>query len=122
MEFLLQKGVGILAIGLPIIIVGIVFYFDYKKNQDKNKTLIELAKSFQNKDQIEGLLNSFETKKTSSLQMKRGGINTLFTGIGFFLFGLFFLGHILKGVGALITFIGLGVFLAGYLFPDKEEN
>ena len=38
------------------------------------------------------------------------------------LFGMFFLGDILRGAGALVTCIGLGIFLGGYLFPDKEES
>jgi len=49
-------------------------------------------------------------------------MSTLFVGIGLYFFGMFFLGDILRGVGALVTCIGLGIFLGGYLFPDKEDK
>ena len=54
--------------------------------------------------------------------MKRGGLTTLFVGVGLFLFGLFFLGNILRGAGLLVLCIGLGVFLAGLFFPDQSES
>ncbi len=47
---------------------------------------------------------------------------TLFTGVGLFLFGVFFLGSILKGVGALVASIGLGQIIAGYLYPNTSEE
>ena len=46
----------------------------------------------------------------------------LFTGIGLFLFGVFFLGFILKGVGALVAAIGVGQIIAGYLYPNTSEE
>ena len=39
-----------------------------------------------------------------------------------FLFGVFFLGLILKGVGALVASIGLGQIIAGYLYPNTSEE
>ena len=47
---------------------------------------------------------------------------TLFTGVGLFLFGVFFLGSILKGVGALVAAIGAGQIIAGYLYPNTSEE
>ena len=47
---------------------------------------------------------------------------TLFTGLGLFLFGVFFLGSLLKGVGALVAAIGLGQIIAGYLYPNTSEE
>ena len=38
------------------------------------------------------------------------------------LFGKIFIGPILKGVGALITAIGLGQIIAGYLYPNTSEE
>ena len=46
----------------------------------------------------------------------------MFTGLGLFLFGVFFLGSVLKGVGALVAAIGLGQIIAGYLYPNTSEE
>ena len=117
-----QQSIGFLAVAMPIIIIAIVFYFAYRINQDKNRTLLEISKNLQDAEQIAKLTEAIGSKKTSSLQLKRGGMSTLFVGIGLYLFGMFFLGDILRGAGALVTCIGLGIFLGGYLFPDKEEK
>lgn len=122
MEFLENQAIGLLAVGLPVIIVAIVFFFDYRKSQDKNRALIEVSKNLNDPEQIKDFFGSLEPKKTSALQLKRSGMSTLFVGIGLYLFGLFFLGHILRGVGALVACIGLGVLLSGYFFPDKEDQ
>jgi hypothetical protein len=36
--------------------------------------------------------------------------------------GVFFLGPVLKGVGALVAAIGLGQIIAGYLYPNTSEE
>ena len=46
----------------------------------------------------------------------------MFVGIGLFLFGFFFLGSLLKGVGALVAAIGVGQVIAGYLYPNTSEE
>ena len=116
-----QQSIGFLAVGMPIIIIAIVFFFAYRINQDKNRTLLEISKNITDSEQLAKLSDALGSKKTSALQLKRSGMSTLFVGIGLYLFGLFFLGHILRGVGALVACIGLGVLLSGYLFPDKED-
>jgi hypothetical protein len=35
---------------------------------------------------------------------------------------VFFLGNILKGVGALVGTIGIGQIIAGYLYPNTSEE
>ena len=47
---------------------------------------------------------------------------TLFVGICLILFGIFFLGDILIGVGALVFAIGAGQIIAGYLYPRESEE
>ena len=114
--------VSIIAVTMPILIVGLVLFFDYRKTQDKNRTLIEIAKNANDAGKIEDLIRSLDPPKATSIQMKRGGLTTLFVGVGLFLFGLFFLGNILRGAGLLVLCIGLGVFLAGLFFPDQNEK
>ena len=114
--------VSIIAVAMPILIVGLVLFFDYLKTQDKNRTLLEIAKNASDTAKIEELIQSLQPPKAISVQMKRGGITTLFVGVGLFLFGLFFLGNILRGAGLLVLCIGLGIFLAGLFFPDQTES
>ncbi len=47
---------------------------------------------------------------------------TLFTGVGLFLFGVFFLGSVLKGVGALVAAIGSGQLIAGDVYPNTSKE
>ena len=68
------------------------------------------------------MLKIFEERKKEPIDYRRNGVITLFTGAGFFLFGVFFLGNIMKAVGALIFLIGLGTLIAGYLYPNTSEE
>ena len=73
---------------------------------------------------IERVLKSHKTneRKKQPIDYRRTGVITLFTGVGFFLFGIFFLGSILKGVGSLVALIGVGQIVAGYLYPNTSEE
>ena len=107
---------------IPIIIVFIVFYFQAKENRDKYNALIEVSKNVEDPDVVEDLLNNFKEEKKSPRDYRRDGVTTLFTGIGLYLFGEFFLGSLLKGVGALVSTIGVGLIIAGYLYPRESEE
>ena len=61
-------------------------------------------------------------EKKEPIDFRRTGVVTLFTGVGLFLFGVLFLGSVLKGVGALVASIGLGQIIAGYLYPNTSEE
>jgi hypothetical protein len=122
MELLNEQGIGLLAVGMPIIIIAVVFFFIARMDRDKNQTILQISRNINDPEQLAKLSEVLGTKKTSALQLKRSGMSTLFVGIGLYLFGLFFLGHILRGVGALVACIGLGVLLSGYFFPDKEDQ
>jgi len=63
-----------------------------------------------------------EERKRQPIDYRRTGVITLFTGVGLFLFGIFFLGSILKGVGSLVALIGVGQIVAGYLYPNTSEE
>ena len=61
---------------------------------------------------------SWSSKKPLNIKPK---IKTLlFLIFGLFLFGIFFLGSILKGIGALVGTIGVGMVIAGYLYPNTS--
>ena len=110
---------GILA---GIIIPVSVFVWLYLEGKDKNKTILEISKNLDDPSKIEDMLSILEERKKEPIDFRRTGVVTLFTGIGLFLFGVFFLGSVLKGVGALIAAIGVGQVIAGYLYPNTSEE
>jgi hypothetical protein len=105
-----------------IIIPIAVFIWLYKEGKHKRESIIEIANNLDNPDQVEKLINIFEERKKEPLDYRRSGVITLFVGFGLFLFGIFFLGDILKGVGALVAAIGIGQIIAGYLYPNTSEE
>ena len=94
----------------------------YFESKDKNKTILEISKNISDPSQVEGLINLLDERKKEPIDYRRTGVVTLFVGIGLFLFGVFFLGSILKGVGALVAAIGVGQIIAGYLYPNTSEE
>ena len=114
----MDEVTGWIAILLPAIIVFVVFFFAYKMQKSKNEALIEVANNLQDANDIRDLLDAMHEKK-KLIEYRRTGVITLFAGIGLFLFGIFFIGDILKGVGLLVTAIGIGQLIAGYLYPNE---
>mgnify|MGYP003320947820 FL=1 len=105
-----------------IIVPVAVFIWLYKEGKHKRESIIEIANNLDNPDQVEKLIDIFEERKKEPLDYRRSGVVTLFVGVGLFLFGIFFLGDILKGVGALVAAIGIGQIIAGYLYPNTSEE
>jgi len=105
-----------------IIIPVSVFIWQYKDAKNKRVAVIEISKNLHDPAKVEELLNIFEERKKEPIDYRRGGVITLFVGIGLFFLGFYFLGSILKGVGALVGLIGVGVMIAGYLYPNTEKE
>ena len=99
-----------------------VFVWLYLESKDKNKTILEISKNIDDPSKLQGLINLLDVRKKEPIDYRRSGVVTLFVGIGLFLFGIFFLGNILKGVGALVAAIGIGQIIAGYLYPNTSEE
>ena len=114
--------VPVLGIMTGIIVAVSVFIWLYFESKDKNKTILEISKNIDDPSKIEDLIGMLDERKKEPIDYRRTGVVTLFTGVGLFLFGVFFLGSILKGVGALVAAIGAGQILAGYLYPRESEE
>jgi len=114
--------IPILGILVGIIIPVSVFVWIYLLSKDKNKTILEISKNLDDPSKVQGLIDLLEDRKKEPIDYRRTGVVALFTGIGLFLFGVFFLGFILKGVGALVAAIGVGQIIAGYLYPNTSEE
>lgn len=117
------------AIIIPVMgmLVGIiiplgVFFWQYKDAKGKRQAVVEIAKHLDDPTKVEELLNIFEERKKEPIDYRRGGVITIFVGAGLFALGYFFLGAILKGVGAFVALIGVGTMIAGYLYPNTEKE
>ena len=114
--------IPVLGIMTGIIIPVSVFIWLYFESKDKNKTILEISKNIDDPSKIEDLISMLDERKKEPIDYRRAGVVTLFTGVGLFLFGVFFLGAILKGIGALVTTIGVGQIIAGYLYPRESQE
>ena len=114
--------VPVLGIMTGIIVPISVFVWLYLESKDKNKTILEITKNIDDPSKVEDLIGMLDDRKKEPIDYRRTGVVTLFTGVGLFLFGVFFLGSILKGVGALVAAIGIGTIIAGYLYPNTSEE
>ena len=85
--------------------------------------LLRLLKPLMIRSKVEELLEALDgEKKKEPIEYRRGGTITIFVGIGLYLLGVTALGSILKGVGLLVATIGVGTFVAGYLFPNDSTG
>jgi len=99
-----------------------VFVWLYFESKNKRDSVIEVAKNLDNPEQVEKLMAIFDERKKEPIDYRRGGLITMFVGIGIFLLGYVALGIVFKGVGLLVGAIGLGTLLAGYLYPNTSEE
>ncbi len=114
--------IPLFGISVGIIVPLAVFYWQYHETKLKNETILEISKHLDDPAKLEELIGIFDERKKEPIDYRRNGVTTLFTGIGLYLFGVFFLGPLLKGVGALVATIGVGLIIAGYLYPYTSEE
>ena len=116
--------VPVLGVLTGIIIPLGVFVWLYLSDKNKNETILEMAKQIDDPEEIKELIRTLNSgdKPQKPIDYRRTGEVTLFVGIGLILFGIFFLGDILIGVGALVVAIGAGQIIAGYLYPRESEE
>ena len=117
-EVLIPTLAGSTGIIIPIA----VFIWQYYYAKGKRETVVEISKHLNDPSKLEELLQIFDERKKEPIDYRRGGVITIFVGAGLFFLGYFFLGSILKGVGALVGLIGVGTMIAGYLYPNTEKE
>ena len=105
-----------------IIIPIAVFIWQYYDAKGKREAVVEISKHLNDPSKLEELLQIFDERKKEPIDYRRGGVITIFVGAGLYCLGVFFLGSILKGVGALVGLIGVGTLIAGYLYPNTEKE
>ena len=68
------------------------------------------------------MINLFEERKKEPIDYRRNGVIAIFVGIGLYALGAIAIGAILEGIGALVSLIGVGSLLAGYLYPNTGKE
>ena len=114
--------IPILGILTGIIIPVSVFIWLYYEGQGKRETALEIAKHMDDPSKVEELLGIFDERKKEPIDYRRGGVITIFVGIGIYLLGVAAMGSFFEGVGRLVGAIGVGIMIAGYLYPNTCEE
>ena len=108
------------AILMPVGLIFVIFFFVNKMDRNKYNAIIEVSKNIDDSSKIEEILDTLNDKK-KPIDYRRGGVITLFVGVGLFLFGATSI-DILRGVGLLVAAIGVGSIIAGYLYPNDSAE
>ena len=119
---IMEDLIPILGVLTGIVVPIAVFIWLYHDEKNKRQTVLEIAKQIDNPDKLEQLLHIFDERKKNPIDYRRGGVITIFVGIGLYFFGYIAIGFILEGVGALVGLIGVGTLIAGYLYPNTVKE
>ena len=122
MQYQTELIIPILGIISGMVVPIAVFLWLYHDSKNKRATIIEISKNLDDKSKLDELLKIFDERKKEPIHYRRNGVITLFSGIGLFIFGVFFLGNIMQAVGALVSLVGLGTIIAGYLYPNTGKE
>ena len=114
--------IPILGISVGIIVPISVFIWLYFEAKDKNRTILEISKNIDDPAKIEDLLKMLDERKKEPIDYRRGGLITLFVGLGIYLLGVIAMGQLFEGIGFLVGAIGVGTMLAGYMYPNTSEE
>ena len=118
----MESLIPIFGILSSVVIPVAVFIWLYYEGKGKRETILEISKNINDSSKVEELLKIFEERKKEPIDYRRNGVITIFVGIGLYLLGYIALGSILKGVGALVSVIGIGTMIAGYLYPNTGKE
>ena len=118
----MSELVPILGVSTGIIIPIAVFIWLYFEQKEKNRTLLEIAKHIDDPTKLEEFLHVMDERKKEPIDYRRGGVITIFVGIGLYLLGYTVMVAFIEGVGLLVSAIGVGTMIAGYLYPNTSEE
>ena len=114
--------IPLFGISVGIIVPLAVFYWQYHETKQKNETIIEISKNIDDPSKLEDLLGMLDERKKEPIDYRRGGIITIFVGIGICLLGYAAMGSFFVGIGYLVGAIGIGTMVAGYFYPSTSEE
>ena len=114
--------IPILGISVAIIVPISVFIWQYFEVKDKNRTILEISRNIDDPAKLQDLLSILDERKKEPIDYRRGGLITLFVGVGIYLLGNLAMGRLFEGAGLLVGAIGVGTMLAGYMYPNTSEE
>ena len=114
--------IPILGLLTGIIVPIAVFIWLYLEGKGKRETILEIAKHMDDSSKVEDLLGIFDERKKQPIDYRRGGVITLFVGLGIYLLGATVMGPLFEGIGLLVGAIGIGTMIAGYLYPNTSAE
>ena len=118
----MEQLITLAGISVGIIVPLAVFFWQYHETKHKNETILEISKNLDDPTKLERLLNIFDERKKEPVDYRRGGLITIFVGVGIYFLGLVAMGSFFEGVGLLVAFIGIGTMAAGYIYPNTSEE
>ena len=116
----LAIGTGYVAILSPALIIWVVFHYVNKLQKNKNETLVNIAKTINDPEQVREIVDQLNQKKKPT-DLRKSGVILIFIGIGLAGFGVLSI-PILKSVGFLVSSLGIGLLVAGYIYPNESEE
>ena len=116
----LAIGTGYLAILSPALIIWVVFHYVNELQKNKNETLVNIAKTINDPEQVREIVDQLNQKKKPT-DLRKSGVILIFIGIGLAGFGVLSI-PILKSVGFLVSSLGIGLLVAGYIYPNESEE
>ena len=127
MESLAGLLIPLAGILFPVAIVFVVFVFITKIEKNKYDAIVEISKKIDDPSVIQEILTALDDKK-KPIDYRRGGVITLFVGVGIVLLGNSFASidneaqAFISGAGLLVGAIGVGSIIAGYLYPNESAE
>ena len=127
MESLAGLLIPLAGILFPVAIVFVIFAFITKIEKNKYDAIVEISKRIDDPSVIQEILNTLDDKK-KPIDYRRGGVITLFVGVGIVLLGNSFASidneaqAFISGAGLLVGAIGVGSIIAGYLYPNESAE
>tara|TARA_B110000971_G_scaffold151924_1_gene155183 strand:- start:146 stop:559 length:414 start_codon:yes stop_codon:yes gene_type:complete len=127
MESLAGLLIPLAGILFPVAIVFVIFSFITKIEKNKYDAIVEISKRIDDPSVIQEILNTLDDKK-KPIDYRRGGVITLFVGVGIVLLGNSFASidngaqAFISGAGLLVGAIGVGSIIAGYLYPNESAE
>ena len=118
----MDELIPLLGILVAIIIPLATFVWLYFEEKGKRQTILEIAKHIDDASKVEELLGIFDERKKEPIDYRRGGVITLFVGIGIYLLGFASMGSFFEGIGLVVGAIAVRTMIAGYFFPNTSEE
>ncbi len=119
---MIAEVIPVLGVLTGLVVPIAVFIWLYHEEKGKREAVIEIAKHLDDPAKVEPLLGLFDERKKAPIDYRRGGVITLFVGVGIYLLGAVSFGSMFEGVGLLVGAIGFGTMIAGYLYPNTGEE